>query len=142
MTLTDHIEAATGVRLGDAEPYRVRPRRELITAARPQVWGDPDDPDAVPLPFPAATARTAAALAAQAGIATTASHQAQHAAAVREHDRQAARYWGPRHADYTEHASPHRQAIELTQVGSTWNGSQPVYAATGAAGTGDDWLLA
>ena len=44
---------------------------------RPLTFGDPDDPDAMPLDIPAATARTAAALASQSGIQTSADHQAQ-----------------------------------------------------------------
>src|SRR5689334_13724514 len=101
MTLTDHIEALTGQRLGDASLWEAHrgQRRELASPARPQVYGDPDDPDAIPLPFPASTAATVAALAAQAGIQTTADVREQQAAWRREHDRQAARLRGPRHAD-------------------------------------------
>jgi hypothetical protein len=135
MSATDHIEALSGVRLGDAslfESHRGH-RRELVSQARQQVFGDPDDPDAIPLPFPAQTARTVAALAAlaaQAGIQTTASHQAQQAAWAAQHARQAARYKPPRHLDYQDHASPARRAVELANFGDEpWNGSLPVYAA-------------
>lgn len=120
MTLTDHIEAATGQRLGDAslwESHRGQ-RRELAAPLRTS-------------PYPAVTVATATALAAQAGISTPADTAVQRAAAVREHDRQAARLRGPRHADYTEHASPARRAVELAQFGDEpLHGSLPVY--TGA----------
>lgn len=136
MTLLDHVESQLGVRLGDAslwESHRGQ-RRPLAQAQRPLVHGNPDDPDAVPLPFPADTMATAAALAAQAGISTSADAQAQQAAWVREHDRQAARYRGPRHMDWQEHTAPARQAIQLSQVGDEpWNGSLPVYSLAGAA---------
>lgn len=134
MTLTDHIEAATGIRLGDAAPYAVRPRRELITAARPQVYGDPDDPDAVPLPFPEDTMATAAALAAQAGIQTPADAQAQRAAWVYENTRQTARIRPPQHPDYrADLSNPAPRETRLAQFGDEpWNGSLPVYMA-GAA---------
>ena len=132
MTLTDHIEAATGVRLGDAslwESHRGQ-RRELVTPARPQVFGDPDDPDGMPLGVPAATARTAAALAAQGGIETTADHAGQRAAWRREHDRQAARHRPPRHPDYAADLSnPMPRERGLARFGDEpWNGSLPVYS--------------
>jgi hypothetical protein len=131
MTLTDHIEAATGIRLGDVSAFETgRTRREVAAVQRPQVFGDPDDPDAMPLGIPASTARTAAALAAQGGIETTADVREQRAAWRREHDRQAARHRPPRHADYAEHATPHRQGIELANFGDEpWNGSLPVFSA-------------
>jgi hypothetical protein len=93
MTLTGHIEALTGVRLGDAsllESHRGQ-RRPLAQPQRPQVFGDPDDPDAAPQPFPADTARSAAALLGQAGIRTAADAARQRAAWVAEHARQTAR---------------------------------------------------
>jgi len=130
MTLLDHIEAASGIRLGDASLFETgRTRREVAAVQRPQVFGDPDDPDNMPLGIPAGTARTAAALAAQAGIATTASHQEQQAAAVREHDRQAARYRGPRHPDYrADLSNPAPRETGLAAFGDApWNGSLPVY---------------
>jgi hypothetical protein len=130
MTLTDHIEAASGIRLGDVSPFETgRTRREVAAVQRPQVFGDPDDPDAMPLPVAASTARTAAALAAQGGIATTADHAEQRAAWRREHDRQAARYRPPRHADYAESSNPMHRETGLAQFGDEpWNGSLPVYS--------------
>ena len=96
MSLVDHVEASTGIRLGDVSPFETgRARREVAQVQRPQVFGDPDDPDGMPLGIPASTARTAAALAAQGGIQTTAGHREQQAAWRREHDRQAARYRPP-----------------------------------------------
>jgi hypothetical protein len=141
MTLTDHIEASTGIRLGDKSLWErdLRDargnRREVAQVQRPQVFGDPDDADALPLPVAASTARTAEALARQAGLPTSASHQEQHAAAVREHDRQAARYRGPRHMDYrTDLSNPAPRDTGLTQFGDApWNGSLPVYSLAGTA---------
>lgn len=131
MSLTDHLEAMTGIRQGDVGLFETgRTRREVAQVQRPYVLGDPDDPDAIPADIPAHTARLAAALAAQGGIETSADHRAQRAARRDEHDRQAARIRPPRHADYAEHAVPHRQGIELANVGDEpWNGSLPVYAA-------------
>jgi hypothetical protein len=131
MTLTDHIEAQTGIRLGDADPYAVRPRRELIAAARPQVWGDPDDPDNVPMPFPASTGATAAALAAQAGISTYASTAPQRDAYRAEHARQAARLGRPRHADFrADLSNPDPRERGLAAFGDEpWNGSLQVFTA-------------
>jgi hypothetical protein len=133
MCLTDHIEAATGVRLADADPYSVRPRRELASAQRPYVHGDPDDPGSGEY-FPASTVATVRALAAQAGIQTGERHQAQLAAYRAEHDRQTARLRPPRHADYAEFSNPPAPgAGGLAQFGDEpWNGSLPVFTA-GAA---------
>jgi hypothetical protein len=134
MTLLDHMEAMTGIRLGDANPYAVRPRRDVTQVQRPVVLGDPDFPHIAPVAVPAGTARTAELLARQAGIPTSASHQEQHAAAVREHDRQAARYRGPRHADYQDHTAPRRRAVQLVNYGDEpWNGSLQVLTLAGAA---------
>src|SRR5260370_1158453 len=109
-------------------------RGEVAQVHRPQVFGDPDDPAAMPLPVAASTARTAAALAAQSGIQTTADAARQHAAAVREHDRQAARYRGPRHPDYrTDLSNPAPRETRLAQFGDEpWNGSLPVYTRSAA----------
>jgi hypothetical protein len=66
MTLTDHVEASTGVRLGDVSQFETgRSRRELVSPRRPARFGDPDaDPeDETWHHLPAATARTAEALA-------------------------------------------------------------------------------
>jgi len=132
---TDHVEAATGIRLGDVSLLETgRARREVAAVQRPQVFGDPDDPDAMPLPFPAATARTAAALAAQAGIGTAASHQAQQAAWRREHDLQTARLGRPRHLDYAEFSNPAPRETGLVQFGDPpLFGSLQVYSRAGAA---------
>jgi hypothetical protein len=129
MTATDHVEALTGQRQGDVDPYRVRPRRELITAARRAVFGDPDDPDGLPLPVSASTARTAAALARQASITTYASGQAQRDAYRAEHARQAARLGRPRHMDYrTDLSNQAPRETGLTAVGDPpWNGSLQAY---------------
>jgi hypothetical protein len=135
MTLTDHVEAMTGIRLGDADPYAVRPRRELIAAARTQVWGDPDDPDSVPMPFSADTAATAAALAAQSGISTYASTAPQRDAYRAEHARQAARLGTPRHADFrADLSNPVTRERGLAAFGDEpWNGSLQTYSRAGAA---------
>jgi hypothetical protein len=136
MTATDFVESATGIRLGDASLWEAHrgQRRELVSPARPQVFGDPDDPDAMPLAVPAGTARTAALLAAQSGIQTTADHQAQHAAAVREHQRQAARIKPPRHADYAEFSNPvHRGSGPVPFGDAPWNGSLQVLTLAGSA---------
>jgi hypothetical protein len=129
MSLTDHIEAATGQRLADAslwESHRGH-RRELASPARPATLGDPDNPDAISQAIPAATARTAAAMAAQAGIGTPADARAQRAAFARERARQQARYKPPQHTDYRDFSNPVRPAAGPVQVGDTWNGSLPVY---------------
>jgi hypothetical protein len=45
MTLLDHVEAATGERLGDASLFESgHGRRPLATPEREARWGDPDDP--------------------------------------------------------------------------------------------------
>lgn len=136
MTLTDHLEAASGIRLGDVGLFETgRSRREVAQVQRPQVFGDPDDPDAMPLDIPADTARTAAALAAQSGIATSASHQAQQAAWKAQHARQAARLGSPRHADYAADLSnPVPQGTGPVAFGDEpWNGSLQTYTRAGAA---------
>ena len=46
MSMTDHIEAATGQRLGDVSLFETgRPRRELASPQRQARYGDLDDPD-------------------------------------------------------------------------------------------------
>lgn len=129
MTLTDHIEAATGVRLGDASLWEAHrgQRRPLAQPQRPAAFGDPD---AIPLPFPAHTAVTAAALAAQAGITTPADAAAQRAAWVAENARQTARLRPPRHPDYAEFSNPARRDTGLAAFGEPpWNGSLQAYSA-------------
>ena len=70
LSLTGHLEAAAGQRLAGASLFESgEGPRELLQPYRPAVFGDIDDPDAVPGPFSPGTQRTAAALAAQAGIA-------------------------------------------------------------------------
>lgn len=127
MTMTDHIEALTGQRLGDADPYSVRPRRELVSPARPAVYGDPDDPHAAPGGIPGSTAATAAALARQIGVRTAADTRADREAAVRQHDRWLSKMGPPRHADYREFSNPVHKERELVQVNDPWNGSLPAY---------------
>ena len=102
---------------------------------RPLTFGDPDDPDAMPLDIPAATARTAAALASQSGIQTSADHQAQRAAWHDEHARQAARIRPPRHADYrADLSNPAPRETGLAAFGDEpWNGSLQTYTRAGAA---------
>jgi hypothetical protein len=78
MSVLDHIEAATGQRLGDVGLFeRGRPRRELVAPLRTS-------------PYSVQTVATAAALARQAGISTPADAQAQRAAWTAERNRQAA----------------------------------------------------
>ena len=132
MTATNHIEAASGVRLGDASPDAPGPHRELIQPARPPVFSDVGDPDDLGHGVPSSTRATVAAALAGSGIRTHADAQAQHAAFRAERERQAARYRPPRHMDYQEHASPARKAVELSQIGKPWNGSLPQYSASGA----------
>lgn len=130
MALLDHIEHQSGVRLGDVSPYTPGNRRELVSPQRTVRFGNPDDPDDIPAGFSAATSRTAAAVAAQAGITTKDGHRAQQEAWRKEHDRQAARYRPPRHMDYrTDLSNPApREPSGLVQVGDEpWNGSLPVY---------------
>ncbi len=47
MDITQHLEAGTGTRQVPDEygPGWSGPGRELVSAARQQMWGDPDDPD-------------------------------------------------------------------------------------------------
>jgi hypothetical protein len=141
MTLMSLVEASTGQRLGDKDLFESgRPRRGTAAVQRPYVHGDPDEPG-TGQPFPADTVAKVRALAAQRGIATSESHQAQRDAWKAQHGKLQARIGRPRSADYAELSNPVHRETGLAQVGSTWNGSQPVYAATGAAGTGDEWLL-
>jgi hypothetical protein len=46
MTLLDHVEAATGIKVGDGLWSTGTSQRETIVAQRVLRWGDPDDPDA------------------------------------------------------------------------------------------------
>jgi hypothetical protein len=141
MTMKDHMEELTGVRLGDASPFDPNPRRDLVRAARPLVIGDPSDPDATGHGIPRSAAATAAAWARQAKIPTPADARAQQAAHRAEYDRQMSRYRPPRHPDYAVPAARQRQPVQLRQVSDSWNGSVPAYAAGGTVPDGEwDYL--
>ena len=135
MALVDHLESMTGQRLGDVSPFETgKARREVTQVDRPVVIGDPDFPEIAPVPVPAAAARTAAALLAQAGITTYASGQAQRDAQRAEHARQKARLGRPRHADFRADLSNQvPRETRLRAVGDPpWNGSLPVYTRSAA----------
>jgi hypothetical protein len=55
------------------------------------------------------------------------------AAFAREHARLSSRLKPPRHRDYAEFSNPGHRDIRLAQVGESWNGSVPAYAAVATA---------
>lgn len=113
MTLTDHVETATGQRQADVNPFSPG-RRNLITAQRPLVFGDTDDPDAIPAGVPASTRRTVDQLAASLGARD---HLADREAARRERDRMLARMRPARHPDYAQRPERHREPPRMVQFG-------------------------
>ncbi len=141
MSLLDHLESMTGQRLGDVGLFETgRSKRQVVQAKRSQVFGDPDDPDAMPLEVSASTARTAERLARQSGIQTSAGVREQQTAWKQQHQRLQARIGKPRSADYSADLSnPVHQATGLAQFEASLLGSLPVYAAAGTvSGTGDE----
>ena len=97
-TLADHVEAATGVR-NRRSLFEYGPRTaanpgrpEMAAIRRENRFGDPsaDPGEAHARDVPRGTAATARAQAAQAGLSTSAGHQAQRDAWKAEHARRAA----------------------------------------------------
>jgi hypothetical protein len=87
LDLPSLLEGMTGVRMAGSPSGLFESgegQRELLTARRVMRFGNPDDPDAIDGAMPAATRRTAAALAAQAGIASRAAEAREQYKAERE----------------------------------------------------------
>jgi len=143
-TMTDFIEAGSGIRLADADPYSARPRRELARIERPVVYGDPDTPGSG-RPFPAATMRTAQRLAdASRGMLSTSADVArQRDAWAAQHGRLKARIGSPRHADFrgAELSNPVHRDTRLVPFENSILGSLTPYASAGTVSQGDEvWL--
>jgi hypothetical protein len=83
MTLRDHVEAATGERLGDGVGFETgHGKRAVVSAAPLAVFADPDDPDTARVDrVPDDAWATAAQVLAQAGITkrSAAAERARHA---------------------------------------------------------------
>ena len=136
MDMASLLEGMTGERLAGSADGLFESgsgRRELLLPRRHPRYGDPDDPEGYDSPMPAATRRTAAALAAQAGLTSHASEaRAQYKA---ERERRLAQL-NPRWIDPRTAESPRErrermhQPVEPVPVGDMpWNGSLPMYAA-------------
>jgi hypothetical protein len=142
MTWTDMAEWNTGVRLADKSLFESgRAKREVVAPQRSIRFGDPDSPadEEAWAPVSADTKRTAARLAAQAGLPTSAGARAQQAAWKQQHQHLQARIGKPGSPDYAEHTAPARQAIELAQFEGGMLGSLPSYSRAGAvSGVGDE----
>jgi hypothetical protein len=132
MTMADHIEAATGQRLGDHDPYAAGEQRRLVGAPRQLMVGDVDDGT-----DPGENLHPAPGLAATMGLAPPPSaHDRGRAQLVARREslqrgHQVARELLPGHSRFDmasrREAQQRRPNAEPIQVDQPLHGSLPVY---------------